>query len=115
MDDTLELTDFTKAFPTNNQHILDTTLKSMLISMRSSLHADMMSCVQTFRADVRELGGRVDHLEQKICEFASSYNSLVDSHNERRDDDEWLKTKMANSEDRSKGDNIKICIIPKSV
>lgn len=34
-------------------------------------------------ADVSSVGDRVDHIEQKMGEFAVAHNELVDAHNER--------------------------------
>lgn len=49
LDDTSELTAFINSFPTTNQPILDTTMKEMLVSLRSSLHTDITTCVQSFK------------------------------------------------------------------
>lgn len=70
-------------------------MKDILVSLHSSLHSDMMCCIQNFKAEMGELGGRVDHVEKKMGEFASSYNSLVDAHNEQSDQVDWLKAKIA--------------------
>lgn len=42
-DDTRELPDRIEKFPTTNQPVIDTVLKDMLLSLRSTLQADMMS------------------------------------------------------------------------
>lgn len=49
------------------------------MSLRTSLHAVMKECITNFKADVQELGGRVNHIEQKMGEFASSRNNLIDA------------------------------------
>lgn len=51
-DDTRELPDSIDLFPTNNQPVLDTVLKEMLVSLRSSLHSDIISCVHKFSMDL---------------------------------------------------------------
>lgn len=43
LDDTSELQDSISEFPTANQPVLDTTLKDMLVSLRSTLHADIFT------------------------------------------------------------------------
>lgn len=45
MEDTRELTECINEFPTTDQPLSDTTLKDMLVSLRSSLHTDMMKCM----------------------------------------------------------------------
>lgn len=72
------------------------------------MHADMLQCVNNFKAEVGELGGRVDHIEKKIRDFASSHNTLIDAHNDHADDITWLKTKVAELEDGSRRNNVKI-------
>lgn len=48
------------------------------------------------------MGERMEHVEQKMGEFASSHNFLL-----------WLKAKIADFEDRSHRNNVKICGVPK--
>lgn len=43
-------------FPTPGQPISDVTLKEMLMSLRSSIQSDMISCIQKCRAEVQDLG-----------------------------------------------------------
>lgn len=57
LDDTRELADTNNSFPTSTQLISDTAPKDMLVSLRSSLHKDMMTCMQSLKMKVQELGG----------------------------------------------------------
>lgn len=66
MEDTRELVEAINTFPTDNQTISDTTLKDMLFSLCDFLHADMMDCMGNFKAEVSELGGRIDHVQKKF-------------------------------------------------
>lgn len=86
----------------------------MLVSLPSSLHADMMDCMENFKAKVGELGGSIDHIEKKMGEYASSYTSPVDAHNDQSDEVAWLKSKIADMVDRSSRNNVKILGIPES-
>lgn len=115
MEDTRELVDPINNFPTANKPILDTTLKDMLVSLCSSLHADMMQCMKKIKTEVGELGGQIDHIEQKMGNFAASHNTLVDAHNDQSDDIIWLKAKVGDLADRSRRNNVKICEIPEAV
>lgn len=51
MDDMREFRYPITAFPTTNRPILDTTMKDMLVSLRLSLHSDMMSCLRQFKVE----------------------------------------------------------------
>lgn len=55
-----------EAFPTMGQPILDITLKRMLISLRSSLKADLKECVQQFRHELHDLGDRLANVETSM-------------------------------------------------
>lgn len=79
----------------------------------------MRACVSQLKTELkgelRQIGNRVDHVENKMAEYAGSFNELVDAHNAREDDVEWLKAKVADLEDRSRRNNLKIRGIPESV
>lgn len=114
-DDTRELQDSITDFPTANTPIMDTTLKDMLISLRSTLHADIQSLTRQFKSEISSVNKRISHVETKMGEFACTFNDLVDAHNDRDDDMLQLKLKLANLEDRSRRNNVKIRGIPESV
>lgn len=71
--------------------------------------------MSNFKAEVGELGGRIDRIEKKMSEFASSHNSLIDAHNDQSNDVTWLKAKVADLEHRSKRNNVKIRGVPEAV
>ncbi|XP_018417948.1 PREDICTED: uncharacterized protein C3orf67-like [Nanorana parkeri] len=100
LDDTRELFAPIENYPTANQPLSDTTLKDMLVSLRSSLNSDMQALVHQFSSDLQEVGERVTHIEDKMGDFADTFNELVDAHNDREDDITWLQTKVADLEDR---------------
>lgn len=52
-EDTRELPDSIVAFPTLNQPVLDTTLKDMLISLRRTIHTDMMAFMRKFSSELQ--------------------------------------------------------------
>lgn len=115
LDDTRELQDSIIDFPTQNQPVMDTTLKDMLVSLRSTLHADMLAFTQQFKTEVAAVDSRVTHIESKMGEFTSTFNDLVDAHNERDDEIHAIKTKLADLEDRSRRNNVKIRGIPELI
>lgn len=103
------------SFPTNDQPILDTTLKDMLSTLRNSMQSDMLSIMQRLHADISSVSGRVSQIENQLGGFASTVNDLVDAHEENLEDRAWIKRKMADLEDRSRRNNIKIRGIAESV
>lgn len=115
LDDILEFQDNIAAFPTNNQPVMDSTLKDMLVSLRSAIHTDMLQLMKQCKSEVNEVRNRVTHIESKMGEFTETFNSMVDAHNEHEDDIVWLKSKVADLEDRFRRNNIKIRGIPKTI
>lgn len=114
-DDTRELPDSIDLFPTNNQPVIDTVRKEMLVSLRSSLHSDMITCVHKFSSELQSISDRVSHIENKMGEYATTINDLVDANASKEDDLEMIKVKMVDIEDRSRRNNVKIRGIPESV
>lgn len=95
--------------------MMDTMLKDMLVSLRSTLHSDILALTRQFRSKTFTVDDRVSHVEEKIGEFASTFNELVDAHNDRDDEMMEMKIKLADLEDRSRRNNIKIRGIPETV
>lgn len=115
LDDTRELQDSINDFPTLNQPLMDTTLKDMLVSLRTTLHAVMLAITQQFKSEVTAVSNRVTHIESKMGEFTTTFNEMVDAQNDRDDEIVQIKTKLADLEDRSRHNNVKIWGIPESV
>lgn len=94
-------------FPAVGQPLSDKTLKDMLVSLRGSLHRDMMTMVSQMRWEVDGIGERIHHMENKMGDFAVAHNKLVDAHSEAEDTLTAIKSKLANLEDRSRRNNLK--------
>lgn len=58
----------------------------MLLSFKCALSKEMHECVAKFTSEIQLVGERVDHVENKMAEFAGTFNNLVDAHNAREDD-----------------------------
>lgn len=114
-DDTRELPESINTFPTTNQPVLDTVLKDMLVSLRSTIQADMMNCMHRFSGELSAVEARIEHVENKMGDFASTINDLVDANEDREEESAWIKNKIADIEDRSWRNNLKIRGIPESV
>lgn len=91
-------------FPATDQAISETT----------TLHTDIQSIVLRLHTEMKDNGERVSHTETKMGEFAQAFTELVDSHNGPENDIVWLKSKIADMENRSRRNNLKIRGIPES-
>lgn len=74
LNDTRELQYPILEFPTKKQPLMDTILKDMLVSLRSTIHADIMSLTSHFKPEFKEVNGRVTYIENTIGEFADMVN-----------------------------------------
>lgn len=107
-NDSRKLPDSIDLFPTKNQPVIDTVLKEMLVSLRSSLHSDMISCVHKFSTEVQSVSARMTHIETKMGEYANTTDDLVDANESKEDDLEVIKAKMADTGDTSRSHKVKI-------
>lgn len=58
----------------------DIVMKDMLLSLLSSLKADMFACFKKYAEDVQDLEDGVNHLEEAMGTCANSYNDMVEVH-----------------------------------
>lgn len=65
----------------------------MLVSLRSTLHAEILAITHQFKSEVTAASNRVTHIESKMEEFTSTFNDLVDTHNDREDELLRINTK----------------------
>lgn len=96
LDVTMELPDSIASFPTSNQPIMDATMKDMLLSLRDTIHADILHITRQFKEEMHAVRSRVEHIENKMDEFVHTINDLVDAHDEHMDEHTWIKAKLAN-------------------
>lgn len=57
----------------------------------------------------------MNQVEHKMEEYTSSYNVMVEAHTAQGEDISWIKDKLADLEDRSRRNNLKLRGIPESV
>lgn len=100
-DSTREFVQHISDLPITRQPFSDTVMRDMLVTLGGSLHRDMMDCVSHLKSKITAIGDRVSHVEDKMGEFASAHNELVDTHNETEEDMQAIKSKLADLEDRS--------------
>lgn len=75
----------------------------------------MTTGINHCQREVQTIGGRVDHIEMKMIEYISSFNTLVDDHSNKSEEIAWLKRSVADFKDRSRRNNIKIRGIPETI
>lgn len=95
-------------FPTSNQPVLDSTPKEMLQSLHSSLQADMLHLIPQFKQEVSILGNRVEHMEARMGDYANTINDVIDTQEAQSEEQIWIKDKIADIEDWSLQNYIKI-------
>lgn len=107
--------DLLAGFPTSDQAASESFIKEMMLALRSSIHSSFTATINKQMEALEEVGDRVNHVENKMGEFSTAHNSLVDSHNQLEDEVESLKAKLADLEDRNRRNNVKFRGIPESV
>ena len=87
----------------------------MIMSLRGALQHDMLSYMHKSKLEIDALGDRVDYVENKMCDFTSAHNELLDSHFDLEEEVRQLRIKVGNIEDQSRRNNIKFRGIPETV
>lgn len=100
------------SYPVSNQPVMDTLLKDMLLSLQSSLHADLAALTHKFSSEIHRLGEKVNHIENSLGKINVTVNDLVDAHDDNLEGRCWLKAKIADREDRSHQINLKLRGVP---
>ncbi|XP_040190604.1 uncharacterized protein LOC120922368 [Rana temporaria] len=102
-------------YPTSGKPVLDTTMKDMLLSLQSSLMVNISAMLNNFSIEMKGLGERVLHVENKIEKQSKTVNNLVNAYRDQMDDADWMRAKIADLEDRSRRENIKLRGVPESI
>lgn len=96
------------ALPASDQLVQESTLKAMLLSLKKDIYADFHSNLAKLNAQIELMEEQSDHLERKMGEYPGTINCLVDGHHKHPDDTLWLKSKVADFEDRSRRNNLNL-------
>lgn len=83
----------------------------MLISLRGSLHIDMLKMLKPGNA-LYTICSKECH---KMEDAFSTHNNLVDAYKDQQNDKQRMTAKLADMEDCSCRNNIKFCDIPESI
>lgn len=78
------------------------------MSLRSSLQSDLLLLMQKFQTDIAPLADSVMHIETKLGDLTSTVNDLVEAQDENIEERMWIKNKLADLEDRSLYNKVKI-------
>lgn len=103
------------SFPTSGQPVIDTTLKDMLMSLQTSLMTDLSSMFRKISTDMQHMGNRVSNIERGMSECTTTVNDLIDAHDEIKEEQEWVCAKLADLEDRSRRNNVKLRGVPENI
>lgn len=68
-------------YPIVGQPVMDTTLKEMLMLLRSSLQVDMLSLLHKFVNNISFLEDRVSNVETHLGDVITKVKDLIDAHN----------------------------------
>lgn len=110
-----ESVDFDQPEASGSNTSTEYTLQKLFHSFREDLQVDFRRMMQDFKTDIQTLVTRTEHIESKMAEFATSHNTLIDSHNALEEEVHRLSNKVLDLEDRSRRNNIRLRGIPESV
>lgn len=85
--------------PTINQAALEPFIKEMMLALRSSLQQSFTEALNRQMTVIDGLVEWVAHVENKMGEFSEAHNSLVDAHNNLKEDMATLANKLADLEE----------------
>ncbi|CAH2246996.1 Hypothetical predicted protein [Pelobates cultripes] len=90
-------------------------LAAMLQDLRTSMKTDFQAAVSDMRKDIHEVGTRVNALEEKTDELCHMNDTIVEKIQRMDADNKRLMEKLADLEDRSRRNNIRVCGVPETV
>lgn len=106
-----ESVDYDHSKATGSGSLTELTLQKLFHSFSEDLQVDFRHMMGEFKTDIQMLV--TGQIESKMAEFATSHNSLIDSHGE--EEVQRLANKVLDLEDRSRRNNIRLRGIPESV
>lgn len=103
------------SFPTSGQPVIDSTLKDLLLSLQTSLMTDLSSLFTKITSYIHSLDDRVTCIERGMNECTSTVNKVIEVYDDVREEQAWMRAKLANLEDRSHRNNVKLRGIPETI
>lgn len=87
----------------------------MLLSLQAGLHAELRSSISQLSIRIDHIEDSTAHLESQMSEVAKAHDELVNAHESQNEMIHKLQLKVADLEDRSRRNNIKLRGIPEIV
>lgn len=103
------------SFPTSGQPVIDTTLKEMLMSLQTSLMTDLSSLFSKISTEMHSMDNRISNMERGMTECSATVNDIIDAVDDIKDEQHWVRAKLADLEDRSRRNNVKLRGVPESI
>lgn len=94
---------------------MDIQLKEMLLTLHNSCHADIHTLMKQFTREIYSLGDRVPTIKESMGEMTTTINDLVEANDKNIEEHAWLKAKIADLEDRTRRNNLKLRDIPEVI
>ncbi|CAH2283431.1 Hypothetical predicted protein, partial [Pelobates cultripes] len=108
-------TDSTQILGEKDLSLSEKRLADMLSTLRTSLQLDFRKISEEIRKEVHELGTRTSALEEKMDEICENNNKMREKFIKMEEDFQKLQGKMADIEDRSRRNNIRVRGVPETV
>lgn len=90
-------------------------IKHMLMSLKDSLHQDFSNLIYVVQEGLQDHSKRLDDNEHKMNNQITAHKDLMDSESDQENKLAWLKNNIADLEDRSMCNNLKVRGVPESV
>lgn len=87
----------------------------MLLSLQKDLHNELCPSISTLHSRIDHAEKRTDSLGRLMTDHATAYNCIPDAYEHHAEEICLLQVKVADLEDRSMRNNIKIRGIPKAI
>lgn len=68
---------------------------------------ELQSSISMLHSRIDHLEDSTDDLEKQMTEYTAAYNDITDAHDQHTEEIRYLQAKVADLEDRSRGNNIK--------
>ncbi|CAH2282207.1 Hypothetical predicted protein [Pelobates cultripes] len=95
--------------------VLEKGLAAMLQDLRTSMKTDFQAAVSDMRKDIHAVGTRVNALEEKTDELCHMNDTIVEKIQRVEADNKHLMEKLADLEDHSRRNNIRVRGVPETV
>ncbi|CAH2250563.1 Hypothetical predicted protein [Pelobates cultripes] len=101
--------------PPGDISLSEAKMAAMLQKLRSSMKEDLQLAVDDIRREVHEVGTRLNALEEKTDDLCQANDGILDKIRQMESEQARLTAKLADLEDRSRRNNIRVRGVPESV